>query len=85
MPSWLEYGFLTVVGMGLLGAGIYVFEEPGWKQLRIRRYAKKLRTRLQSVASTLDVETSIRNDERGVVIYYTFTDGPLCQDRCRVT
>ncbi|WP_436565815.1 hypothetical protein [Janthinobacterium sp. HLX7-2] len=61
--------------MSVLGAGIYLFEEPGWRQLRIRRYAKKLRTRIGPVASTLDVKTSVRNDERGVVIYYTFTDG----------
>lgn len=75
MPTWLQYCFQAVAGIGVLGAGIYFFGEPGWKQLRIRRYAKNLRHRLQVVVSTLDVETSVRDDERGVVICYTFEDG----------
>jgi hypothetical protein len=64
-----------LVTFGALCGSIYYFNYSGRELLKIRKYARSLQARLQPIASTLKVQVSTLNDDRGTVVFYTFPDG----------
>lgn len=71
MSSLLEYVVGTIVGLLILGAGLFFAAFPGWRFLQVRAQLRKLRSELEPVARAVGAKTKTEwVTEKGQVMYF---------------
>lgn len=71
MDSFLEYVVSAIVGVAILGSGLFFTAFPGGRFLQVRAQMRKLRAELEPVARAVGAKTKTEwVTEKGQVMYF---------------
>ncbi len=72
MSTVLEYALSAVIGVALLGAGLFFTAFPGWQYLKVNLYLRRLKAELEPVARAVGATTKTEwvTDKRQVMYFF---------------
>lgn len=71
MSTFLGYALSAVVGVTLLGAGLFFTAFPGWQYIKVRLYLRRLKAELEPVALAVGARTKTEwVTDKGQMMYF---------------